>query len=89
MGVGGILGTPVKGKDANNLGSQILNCYSAGRVNVASSGKLNTCGMIHGNASTTPTNIKYENNFYDSQMAGKTFADDYCDDESTVSKRQR
>lgn len=83
MGVGGILGTPVKGKDANNLGSQILNCYSAGRVNVASSGKLNTCGMIHGNASTTPTNIKYENNFYDSQMAGKTFADDYCDDEST------
>ena len=35
MGVGGILGTPVKGKDANNLGSQILNCYSAGRVNVA------------------------------------------------------
>ncbi len=77
--VAGIVGLPYKGSSASSLGTQVYNSFNAGRIECTVSANANTCGNIFGDDGKKIANCKYQNNYYDIQMAGSAkigFADD-------------
>ena len=77
--VAGIVGLPIKGKNATTPGTQVLNCYNVGRVECTVAANAKTCGMVVGNNTTAVTYVNYANNYYDSQMAGTSTQEGYAD----------
>lgn len=77
--VAGIVGLPIKGKNATTPGTQVLNCYNVGRVECTVAANAKTCGMVVGNNTTAVTYVNYANNYYDSQMAGTSAQEGYAD----------
>lgn len=77
--VAGIVGLPVKGKNATTPGTQVLNCYNVGRVECTVAANAKTCGMVVGNNTTAVTFVNYANNYYDSQMSGTSVQEGYAD----------
>lgn len=67
--VGGIVGLPVKGT-VSAPATTVVNAYHVGRINVLDESKANTCGYIHGDDGKNILYCKYENCFFDTQMAG-------------------
>lgn len=77
--VGGIVGLPCKGRSATQLGTQVLNSYTSGRVECTVDNNAKTCGAVMGDNTTAVTFTKIENSYYDSQMAGMSLKETYAD----------
>lgn len=77
--VAGIVGLPSKGKSATQFGTQVINCFSAGRVECTVEANRKTCGAVMGDSGSKVLYTNVENSYYDSQMAGNSLADSYYD----------